>query len=156
MKAWVAHINEQHSFQWFCPLHRSTGAEASSFTFQKKEDMEEHIKNSHNNLSASQIRIIIRRSARPGISPMFQSCPFCEFLPEGITKGEVKSTEHVSAMQGHIANHLLSLAIMSLPWRDDVVEAEDKTDDGIRSFSSSEHITIDAHGTHSALIFRRL
>lgn len=158
MNNWAAHINEQHSCEWACPLHQEGSRawlssplrvdkgkqsvrdnpreqapvtdelpEPSSFTFGTKQGMEDHLKNYHRELSASQTRIIIRRSARPGVSRIFQSCPFCDWLPEGGSKSENRIAEYVSGMQEHIANHLLTLSLMSLPWRDDA-EAEDEFD----------------------------
>lgn len=126
VEEWIKHTNEHHSTQWVCILHQDNNQELPSFNDQ--EQLKLHLTSCHGkSLSASQMRTLIRLGTKPGIASILQSCPFCEDC------SEQSGTRQI---QEHIANHLLDLALMSLPWRDDMVEAVEDSDD-IRPESDS-------------------
>lgn len=82
----------------------------------------------------AQLPTLKRRSARPA-PVLFSSCPLCGAVPSqdghannqddqpSIRFSEQQSTTAASyRMQNHLALHLQSIALISLPWQDDVEE----------------------------------
>ncbi|EHK22656.1 uncharacterized protein TRIVIDRAFT_60500 [Trichoderma virens Gv29-8] len=95
---WLSHLH-QHNKLWRCSSHRDLGP------FSTREDYIKHIREAHNiNLSDTQLRVLAKKNARKAVK-LFLSCPMC---------GK-NATEVDGRLEDHIAGHLLSLALKSLP-----------------------------------------
>lgn len=128
-RQWREHLRKPHKSEWVCPLHHKAKAigkgfdEGDSFqVFRSKEEFETHLEAHHHGaFSEKQINTLKRRSHRTVRAVV--SCPFCD-LEEPQKSGErTNLTEGVRLYQ-HIGQHLLALALLSLPPRDDIAEDE--------------------------------
>ena len=114
--AWLSHMQWEHTLQWRCnaPSHPPQ-------YFAKEQDFDDHLRSSHaGTFTESQLPLLKRRSAQPA-PKTFLSCPLCGHppaeSPDGITSGTC-----LEELPNHIAAHLQSIAVMSLPWREDLEE----------------------------------
>lgn len=132
------HMKWQHTIAWSCQAcsHKSA-------VFDSKTKFEQHLlEKHHNTFTESQLPMIVQKSAHPA-SDTFSiltarnndtafgsryECPLCEFFVEkaGAQKrsdstllgAELPTNEASKIIQNHIAAHLESLALLSLPEQD--------------------------------------
>lgn len=114
---WLSHMR-QHSQCWRCSSHRELGS------FTTREKYIQHMRYAHDpKLGESKLHALAKRNAR-GMPKLFSSCPLCGKDESGIG---VRLTDH-------IAGHLRSLAIKSLPsYKEDIgdVESEDDSSESL-------------------------
>ncbi|KAM5521984.1 serine/threonine protein phosphatase [Fusarium oxysporum f. sp. phaseoli] len=95
---WLSHL-QQHRRFWRCASHRDLDP------FRSSAEYIAHMRDVHNSkLNDNQLRIMANRNSRK-IPKMFPSCPLC-----GQDEDEVNG-----CLEGHLAGHLRSLALKSLP-----------------------------------------
>ena len=134
------HMKWQHTIVWSCQAcsHKSA-------VFDSKTELEQHMnKEHHNTFTKSQLPMLIQKSAHPA-SDLFSiltarrnhdaassglryECPLCDFLVEKAgDQNHLDSTLHGAELpinqaskiiQNHIAAHLESIALLSLPEQD--------------------------------------
>lgn len=106
---WLSHLH-QHSKLWRCSSHRELGP------FFTREDYIRHIRETHNtNLSDIQLRVLAKKNARKAMK-LFSSCPMC---------GK-DVTEVDGPLEDHITDHLISLALESLPSHQDEIPDDNR------------------------------
>jgi hypothetical protein len=111
-KAWIRHIRTEHRQQWRCAIrkHRTVGPTI----FSTKQDFEDHMRGEHATaFPESQLSLMVEKNARP-FGPTFQFCPLCG--PDATSEIETGEGEVPSPMERHISNHLMLLALRSMPW----------------------------------------
>ena len=114
--AWLSHMQWEHTIQWRCnaPGHPPR-------SFGKEQDFDDHLRSSHTGtFTESQLPLLKRRSAQPA-SQTFLSCPLCGCSSAQSSDGKVSGT-CLEDLSSHVAAHLQSIAVMSLPWREDLEE----------------------------------
>ncbi|KAK2124705.1 hypothetical protein NOF04DRAFT_1348472 [Fusarium oxysporum II5] len=95
---WLSHL-QQHRRFWRCASHRDLDP------FRSSAEYIAHMRDVHNSkLNDNQLRIMANRNSRK-IPKMFPSCPLC-----GQDEDEVDGR-----LEDHLAGHLRSLALKSLP-----------------------------------------
>ncbi|KAJ4279526.1 hypothetical protein NW764_006900 [Fusarium oxysporum] len=95
---WLSHL-QQHRRFWRCASHRDLDP------FRSSAEYIAHMRDVHNSkLNDNQLRIMANRNSRK-IPKMFPSCPLC-----GQDEDEVNGR-----LEDHLAGHLRSLALKSLP-----------------------------------------
>ena len=115
-EAWLSHMQLEHTIQWRC---NAPGHPPQSFG--KERDLDDHIRSSHaGTFTESQLPLLKRRSAQPA-PETFVSCPLCGY-PPAESPNRQNSGKYLEDLPNHIAVHLQSIAVMSLPWRDDFEE----------------------------------
>lgn len=98
----------QHNQRWRCPSHRELDL------FLTREDYIQHMREAHNfKLGEEKLLILANRNTRKA-TKLFTSCPLCG-------KSEV---EVGGRLESHIAGHLRSLALKSLPPYEDDMETD--------------------------------
>ncbi|KAL7928499.1 hypothetical protein V8C35DRAFT_325906 [Trichoderma chlorosporum] len=104
---WLDHLHQHNKF-WRCLSHRELGP------FSTREEYIRHIQEAHNTkFSDTQLRALARNNARK-TAKLFFSCPFCG-----------KDAANVDGrLEDHIAEHLISLALKSLPSYQDEISDE--------------------------------
>ncbi len=113
---WLAHMQWEHTLQWHCNARGH-----SLQTFGKEQDFENHMRTSHaGTFSESQLPILRRRSAQPA-PETFLTCPLCSYVPAE-SSTESNHGKASRDLPNHLAAHLQSIALVSLPWRDDLEE----------------------------------
>jgi len=147
---WRRHMQKPHDTEWVCPVYtrmkrkaqrdscntnnatterRATACGVSNFDkqpwlFHSQDALEEHMKAIHLSLfSASQISVLAKRSKRA--SRPTSVCPF-------------GCTSFSNTFYQHVAAHLQDLALMSLPWRDDVASDDSEAESVITIASRRE------------------
>ncbi|RSM19543.1 hypothetical protein CDV31_001703 [Fusarium ambrosium] len=121
---WLGHLH-QHGKVWRCSSHREMGP------FSTLEDYMQHMREVHDTkLSDRQLRVVANRNSRKA-TKLFPSCPLC-----GREESEVDGR-----LEDHLAGHLRSLALKSLPsYQDEIpddVADENNSIDGSRPRSRS-------------------
>ncbi|RSL42815.1 hypothetical protein CEP54_015340 [Fusarium duplospermum] len=121
---WLGHLH-QHGKVWRCSSHREMGP------FSTLEHYMRHMREVHDTkLSDKQLRVVANRNSRKA-TKLFQSCPLC-----GREEAEVDGR-----LEDHLAGHLRSLALKSLPsYQDEIpddVADENNSVDGSRPRSRS-------------------
>jgi hypothetical protein len=83
-------------------------------SFDTAEQFQEHLLTEHKSVfPESQLSLLVEGSAR-SVGPVFDSCPLCgDTGPEDLDRGDVSTR---NPLVRHIANHLIFLALRSLPW----------------------------------------
>ncbi|KAJ4248535.1 hypothetical protein NW757_008183 [Fusarium falciforme] len=116
---WLGHLH-QHGKVWRCSSHREMGP------FSTLEDYMKHMREVHDTkLSDRQLRVVANRNSRK-TTKLFPSCPLC-----GIEESEVDGR-----LEDHLAGHLRSLALKSLPSYQD--EIPDDAGDENNSIDGSQ------------------
>lgn len=123
--AWVQHMREHH-LHWRCSTPSHAG-----LVFCSEVDFEEHLKSKHKGaVNEKQLQPLLNRAKRPGTA--FAECPLCGLSPaQDASPGSISSPQYgmpatrkpstdpsSEYLTKHVANHLLSLSLISLPWRD--------------------------------------
>ncbi|KAM0247857.1 hypothetical protein ACHAP5_003869 [Fusarium lateritium] len=110
-ESWLKHM-KQHAIRWSCPAksHRDQ-------PFFSQQEFQRHLEKDHSKkYSEAELSLVITRS-RKSAGPLFTSCPLC---------GQ-EAKEFTENIEKHIAGHLRSLALKSLPPSYD--EKDDEEDD---------------------------
>lgn len=143
---WLSHMQWQHTIVWSCqfPSHESS-------IFKSKSEFERHMRREHvGAFTESQLPILAQKSALPAshtlgvpastrqgnsnISDLFEACPLCPFSWDGSDKatgspaGQLEAEEvtdsFAKSIRDHLASHLELIALLSLPERDDLDDAD--------------------------------
>ncbi|KAH8753243.1 hypothetical protein F5883DRAFT_632829 [Diaporthe sp. PMI_573] len=98
-ESWLKHMRK-HALRWRCPAKSHRGQH-----FETQEHFRTHLVEDHKkNYSDAELALLTDRS-RQATGPLFMSCPLC-----GGTSEQVNGK-----LEEHIAGHLRSLALKSLP-----------------------------------------
>ncbi|OTB03536.1 hypothetical protein M426DRAFT_176005 [Hypoxylon sp. CI-4A] len=120
---WLQHMRK-HTQYWRCPAKAH-----KSHDFRTREDFENHMRQDHKrNYTAAQLSLLAEKSMRSSRS-LFESCPLC---------GGKDSTEDDKTSGGlidHIANHLNSIALKSLP--SDHGDVDEDSSIGLKNYARS-------------------
>jgi len=121
MEDWITHTHKEHARSWKCSFaHLETEADADqNLLFSSQTDLFQHLITKHES-SSSKARTIARKSAFIDLSRVFQTCPFCEWLPTTSLSNIERSTVHDETLEDHTANHLVSLSSMALSRGEDL------------------------------------
>lgn len=137
---WTENIHR--SRVWYCDLHLDEEGHTTLKTFQGEESLRQHLKVDHRDLSSSEIDTKVRRNTRRP-SRSRDICLFCGFDAgakvdtDNECGAEMESNTRYAGLRArkardlaklvlwnHIAQHLKSLAFISLRWcEDDKVDA---------------------------------
>ena len=105
---WVNHVKACHSIgMWVCRLRPHT----SNILLDSEDDFRDHLIRDHDGMfPKSRIGAMIKAAYRPSGEILYETCPMnCGF--------QKTSESDKSSLAGHIATHLLCLALESLPER---------------------------------------
>ncbi|QSZ30694.1 hypothetical protein DSL72_000252 [Monilinia vaccinii-corymbosi] len=165
---WINHMQWQHAIVWCCQV---AGHEAT--VYHSEEDFKKHLRGEHKNaFNESQLSTIVKKGAQP-TPDLFNSlaitltgdenkpgkaaaCPLCPFFldiskhnPE-TNKLEVSitSTPGSKKMFDHIAAHMEAIALLSLPEREDLDDANTSERE-----SENTHHSLDQDSKDLALAF---
>ncbi|KAI9788770.1 MAG: hypothetical protein M1816_006551 [Peltula sp. TS41687] len=141
---WMGHMQWQHTLIWSC---QALGHESK--TFNSKMEFERHMRLEHPRaFTESQLPMLVQKSAQPAsdtftalacqgdhtFSEMLRACPLCPFSLEGADLSsqsrpseflDVKGMDAKSkVIRDHLAAHLESIALLSLPERDHLDDAD--------------------------------
>lgn len=133
----------QHTIVWFCPA-----SQHKSELFDSKIGLEQHIQREHwNDFTESQLPILIQKCAQPSSDPFavltcqnnmaasesMRSCPLSPFSIDNVNTQRQTETPPFNAddpndgiektIRNHIAAHLESIALLSLPEQNDLDNA---------------------------------
>ena len=126
VNGWINHMQSEHARQWTCSARSHTRKQL----FPSQQAFESHMRSEHEGAFAENHLMMLARQAEvPGVA--FVSCPLCGFVPDESSKNPPND------LVLHIAAHLRSLAMFSLP-------NEDWTED------AESHATISHHANGSA------
>jgi hypothetical protein len=134
---WISHIKKEHiPLQWHCtaPGHQPE-------TFPTEEAFIKHMRDAHaGTFTDEELPVFTQISARPA-TQIFTICPFCARLPDTSAIEDQPNSQGQEALQKHIAEHLQSLALISLPWMDNVGSGVTaiKTSSGRQQDNVSDH-----------------
>ncbi|KAI4163750.1 MAG: hypothetical protein LQ342_002523 [Letrouitia transgressa] len=137
---WTSHMKWQHTLVWSCQAPRHT-----HLKFDTSAECEAHMRQEHiQDISSSQIALLVEKSAQPAADPLevlFRKdeagprersvCPLCPFAVENTRIPEPHSLvpnvsapiEGMKQMRDHIAAHLESIALLSLPEKEELNNA---------------------------------
>ena len=96
----------------------------------------------------SQLPFLKRRSAYPA-AQLFISCPLCNYQAPELSSAEPGGSS-LEDLSNHIAAHLQSIAIISLPWRDDL---DENASSNRTSVPKARDSSFDLEDNQSALSF---
>ncbi|KAI4250487.1 MAG: hypothetical protein L6R40_000085 [Gallowayella cf. fulva] len=137
---WITHMQWQHTLVWSCQAPRHTHVR-----FDTSGDCEAHMRQEHSeDISTEQLILLVEKSAHPAADP-FEAlirydevnsearsvCPLCPWAVKSDRIPEPTNLESVSAesgdgmkqMRDHIAAHLESIALLSLPEQENIENA---------------------------------
>ncbi|KAL8707449.1 MAG: hypothetical protein Q9220_007537 [cf. Caloplaca sp. 1 TL-2023] len=174
---WIMHMKWQHTLIWSCqaPSH-------GHLRFDNSEQCEAHMKSEHRqDMSMEQLALLVEKSAHPADDP-FEAivrydkvaseersvCPLC---PWAVLKDQVHDSSKLEAdpgelgdgmkqMRDHIAAHLESIALLSLPEQENIedaasneVQSQTARDSSRQNDSDEESLfhTSDAWNAHKAV-----
>lgn len=104
---WTSHMTqEEQTFEWYCDstVHQEV------MIFSSQHDFEAHMRNEHESpMSNLELSRFSDRHRRPGVK-LFLECPLCYFAPP---EGNDYQTQDI--LRRHVASHLQSLSLFSLP-----------------------------------------
>jgi hypothetical protein len=109
---WIIHMQKEHPVtQWLCcaPIHGPK-------SFNDEGAYKDHMRIVHpGSFAPSDLSELTRMSLRPSFQ-IFEICPFCDFLPDGVNSQGLKlfSDESQHALQKHVASHLEQLSLISI------------------------------------------
>lgn len=133
----------QHTIVWFCPA-----SQHKSQLFYSKIGLEQHMRREHlNDFNETQLPILVQKCAQPLSDPFaaltrqnneaasasMRSCPLCPFSIDNVNTqpqtdpsllGADDPTEGIDkTIRNHVAAHLESIALLSLPEQNDLENA---------------------------------
>lgn len=140
MDAWIAHMEWQHTLAWPCQAPRHT-----HLRFDASGECEAHMQWKHSqDFLAAPLALLVETNAHPAADPLEALvrskgvdtqercvCPICDFAVEGgripdhlgLVPDASVGIEGMKQMRDHIAVHLESIALLSLPERDEIDNA---------------------------------
>lgn len=129
--------SEHVSLQWCCdaPIH-------GSMFFGDEEAYKMHLRQGHKGRFAeSQLSFLAQLNVRPE-AQIFTVCPICMELPEEVKEkhDNQMTSEAQEALQIHVAAHLESLALISVPWLDGPESCQSSERDSTQRESNSGHL----------------
>ncbi|KAL9000163.1 MAG: hypothetical protein Q9188_005729 [Gyalolechia gomerana] len=147
---WISHMKWQHTLVWSCQAPRHT-----HLKFGTNAECEAHMRQEHiQEISSAQVALLVEKSAQPAADPLEvllrvgeaepqdrSVCPLCPFAVENIRVRDPKalvpdastSIDGMKQMRDHIAAHLESIALLSLPER---AELDNAASDEVQSESA--------------------
>ncbi|THV52280.1 hypothetical protein BGAL_0083g00020 [Botrytis galanthina] len=160
---WVNHMQWQHAVVWCCqvPGHEST-------VYRSEEEFKHHLREEHKNaFNETQLSIIVKKASQP-TSDLFGSsalasngngneshsagaCPLCPFsvdipernaLPDNLEVAKA-SLPVSKELCDHIAAHMEAIALLSLPERDDLDDANTNERQSENTYHSLDQDTVD-------------
>lgn len=145
----------QHTLVWSCQAPRHT-----DLSFGTSEECEMHMRQEHSDdISIDQLALLVEKSAHPAADPLEvlvryekvgsedrSVCPLCPFAientripePRSLIPDASVSADDAKAMRDHVAEHLESIALLSLP--------EQEIDDAASDEVQSESARVSSHG----------
>ena len=145
----------QHTLAWSCQAPRHT-----DLSFDTSEECEMHMRQEHSeDISMDQLALLVEKSAHPAADPLGvlvryeqvgseerSVCPLCPFAiqntripqPYGLIPDASASIDDGKLMRDHVAEHLESIALLSLP--------EQEIDDAATNEVESESARISTTG----------
>ncbi|KAM0154324.1 hypothetical protein ACHAQE_000828 [Botrytis cinerea] len=160
---WVNHMQWQHAVVWCCqvPGHEST-------VYRSEEEFKHHLREEHKNaFNEAQLSMIVKKASQP-VSDLFGSCalaskgneneshtagacPLCPFsvdIPEhnpSTNNLEVAEASLTSSkkLRDHIASHMEAIALLSLPERDDLDDANTNERQSEHTYHSLDQDAVD-------------
>lgn len=116
---WFDHMSTSHTDEWFRSAHMLTWycdlGHTKRELFADRESFESHTKDSHPNLTTSQLRARAKKSKTVALrEPLV--CPLCECAPSKlsvISSQHHNSKEYRATLCKHIGFHLKALSLMS-------------------------------------------
>lgn len=140
---WLNHMKWQHTIVWFCPA-----SQHKSELFNSDIGLEQHMRREHSkDFTESQLPILVQKCAQPSSDPFtalasqndevrsenMRSCPLCPFSVEKANAqpetdpsllGADDPTDIIDKLiRNHVAAHLESIALLSLPEQNDLENA---------------------------------
>ncbi|KAL9600267.1 MAG: hypothetical protein Q9219_003312 [cf. Caloplaca sp. 3 TL-2023] len=153
---WISHMKWQHTLVWSCHAPRHT-----QLKFDTATECEAHMRQDHSQeISSAQISLLVEKSAQPAADPLAvllreddagrSVCPLCPFAventrvpePHGLIPDASASVDNMKQMRDHIAAHLESIALLSLPEQE---ELENAASDEVQSESARRSSRGDDH-----------
>lgn len=139
IEEWLRHMQYQHTLVWPCPLKGH-----DNILLKSKHEFQEHIEKEHGDIaSPDQLPFLAEKGARPAVdtfetlahrrrsigirSDNTSLCPLCVF--DNVKVGDTSQADSSSSIPerssfkrtlDHISGHLESIALLSLPERDDL------------------------------------
>lgn len=109
-----AHIERTHLPKyWICQLCSAKSPTGNRFRTQ--QSFKDHLAGVHQTLEDSQRSDLVHSSVRTAGQP-FLVCHFCEEFEDEFQKLNEGETKRQDALRKHIAGHMQSIALISLPW----------------------------------------
>lgn len=137
---WISHMKWQHTLVWSCQAPRH-----NHLKFDTSAECEAHMRQEHvREISDAQIPLLVEKSAQPAADPLEvllrideagpqerSVCPFCPFAventripdPRALVPDASTSIDGMKQMRDHIAAHLESIALLSLPEQENLDNA---------------------------------
>lgn len=109
-----------HTLRWYCGV-----SSCQSKVFDEKTMFENHLELFHSGTySSSQLPMLVESMKRPA-TELFECCPLCNYIPDSqqtslVGRRVPDYVEKSHNLHKHIAAHLEGLALLSLPWHNDV------------------------------------
>ncbi|KAL8703694.1 MAG: hypothetical protein Q9201_003128 [Fulgogasparrea decipioides] len=144
---WISHMKWQHTLVWSCQVPRH-----AHLKFETSAECEAHMRQEHiQEISTAQIALVVEKSAQPAADPLEvllredeagpqerSVCPLCPFAvqtaripePHGLVPDASAPFNAMKQMRDHIAAHLESIALLSLPEQE---ELDDAASDEVQS-----------------------
>jgi hypothetical protein len=117
---WLAHTQKLHSLEWYCDA-----AAHKPEVFSDRISFQKHMKMYHSGTFTESQLPVISELAAPRSSRPFTICPLCNCIPEDIELERKNiGSNALDLLPKHIAGHLKSLALISLPWREDIKDGD--------------------------------
>ncbi|KAB8300074.1 hypothetical protein EYC80_000307 [Monilinia laxa] len=160
---WVNHMQWQHAVVWCCQI---AGHEAN--VYYSEEDFRQHLRQEHRNAFAeSQLSTIVKKGAQatpdlfislaitmngdesePGKAGACPLCPFSLDLSENSSKTNklevsIASNPVSKKLCDHIAAHMEAIALLSLPEREDLEDANTNERESENTYHSLDQDFID-------------
>ncbi|RYP46072.1 hypothetical protein DL768_007664 [Monosporascus sp. mg162] len=151
LQGWMDHMRTRHSMnwseqihteRWHCDVHHNEpGREPPEF--DEKAEFLNHLKTCHGDkLTQSQILGRIRRNRRIATRDPFV-CPLCDCVPPDVEKR--KGERPYMLLWEHIAQHLKSVAFLSLSYVGDDLEDRESIADSSTKASDKDDAKISRH-----------
>ena len=140
---WLSHMKWQHTIVWSCPT-----AQQRSELLNSQDDFESHMREEHaHEFTESQLPMLLQKCAQPSADPFTvlslqsdnhesentQICPPCPFSTQSSNTRSQGDSSLLGAeifmdgidktIRNHVAAHLESIALLSLPEQNDVENA---------------------------------
>lgn len=137
----------EHTLRWYCRV-----GGCGNLVFDELKSFEGHMELFHQDAySTAQLPMLAESTRRPALD-IFEHCPLCNYIPEASQSDQdiragPNSTNKANLLHRHIATHLESLALLSLPWQND---DDDQTSSGKKTQSKGKRSTFKNAGIGGA------